>query len=108
MMETYAELTFGLIYRDFAFCGLVFLDVYLLSRLFIKYDESKMTRGPTYCQTNAYQSSKNCVINVGTQHTMVYRLFLYKVFGATPTIAEENEDREQPWVEMKDPFDYWM
>jgi hypothetical protein len=107
LMETYADLTFGLIYRDFGFSSLVFLDVYLLSKLFTKYDESKMQRGPMYCRTS-YRNSRNCVINVGTQHTQVYQLFLYKVFGATPTIEKENEHKEKQWVEMTDPFDYWV
>lgn len=81
------------------------MDIYLLLRLFIKYEPSKMSRGPAGCRSELYGENKNVIIYTGGLHTDIYRHFLSKYFTVTPTISQ-NRSPDQ-CIELSTPFDFF-
>jgi hypothetical protein len=80
------------------------MDIYTMSRLFIKFDPSKMSRGPAGCTKNI--EVKNAIIYAGNNHIDIYRRFLDEYFGVPPTISRKSDDYTQCMV-FSPPFDYW-
>ena len=70
------------------------MDVYLLSRLFIKFDPAKMERGPVGCRTPEFGQMKNVIIYGGQAHIDIYRLFIFKYFSELPTIYLFSADNQ--------------
>lgn len=60
------------------------IDLYFLVRLFVKFDKSKMSRGPHNCNNDTVQ---NAIVCVGDEHARFYRLFIEKYFNAIPSIV---------------------
>ena len=69
------------------FIGLMLppMDLYFLSRLFIKFDESKMDRSVKGCQNS--NVIKNAIVYTGAGHTQIYRSFFEKFFNVQPTLV---------------------
>jgi len=60
------------------------MDVYLLSRLFIRFDEKKLGRGPEKCREKSNLFIKNAIIYGGDYHILFYKKFIEKFFGILP------------------------
>ncbi len=58
------------------------LDIFLLIRVFSKFDKSKMNRGPLYCQM--FQYPKNLIIYCGDAHQEFITFFVKEYFGIIP------------------------
>jgi hypothetical protein len=69
------------------FIGLMLppMDLYFLTRLFIKFDENKMGRTVEKCQNS--DVIKNAIIYTGAGHTQIYRSFFEKFFNVQPTLV---------------------
>lgn len=64
------------------------MDLYCLIRLFIKFDETKLKRGPQSCDN---LSINNVIIYTGDNHARLYRLFLEKYFNTQPKLTIQNK-----------------
>jgi hypothetical protein len=86
-------------------------DVYLLSRLFIKFEKSKMQRGPIGCRTNKWQEMKNIIVYAGNSHIEMYVSFFKKYFETSPhpdfNITTKSEDGYQQCIKLPYPFDFF-
>ena len=64
------------IYPYFVLIMQIPMDIYFLSRLFIKFDKRKMkTRGPESCRSAKYRQIKNAIMYGGAAHIMIYVTF---------------------------------
>lgn len=63
------------------------MDLYVLTRLFIKFDSSKMQRSPKGCRGGKDETINNVIIYGGSNHTNLYREFLERFFGVFPKLA---------------------
>ena len=59
---------------------LVTLDLYLLLRLFIQFDLSKMSRGPTHCRSDTYSVPRNVIACTGGHHSLIFIKFFKQFF----------------------------
>ena len=66
------------------------MDLYLLSRLFIVFDEHKMNRGPKGCQN---QKVKTAIIYGGDFHITVYMKFFSRYFGVKPDLLIQQDGK---------------
>jgi hypothetical protein len=86
------------------------MDLYFLSRLFIKFDEKKMNRGPVGCRDPQYTEIKNAIVCGGSIHTDIYEKFLMSYFKKEPDIYiyiyiyKEYADK---YIEFDQPFDFF-
>jgi hypothetical protein len=85
------------------------MDVYFLTRLFIIFDEKKMTRGPLYCRGLEHQKIKNAIMYSGSSHTDVYVEFFRKYFGLEPTISinQQNQSGNNKCIKFAHGFDFF-
>jgi hypothetical protein len=63
------------------------MDLYLLLRLFVKFDENKMSRttNPKGCRNS--KVINNAIVYTGDAHTRIYRIFLEKYFNVFPSLV---------------------
>lgn len=95
--------------RSERFHGLhnIVMDVYTLTRLFIKFDKNKMHRGPKACQNQKYQTVKNAIIYGGAGHIMVYISFFRTFFNKSADILIGSKIKD--CIELDKPFDFfWL
>jgi hypothetical protein len=64
------------------------MDIYCLSRLFIKFDETKMERGPGGCRF--FSKPKNVIIYTGANHSRTYESFIKSYFDIDPTFSQKS------------------
>ena len=83
---------------------LIPMDLYVLTRLFIHFDEEKMTRGPLGCRNNSM--IKNAIIYGGQDHIDNYAEFIRRFYDIEPEIDIEL-DREKKCIEFSEPFDFF-
>ncbi len=84
------------------------MDIYLLLRLFSKFDKSKLHRGPLYCKQMEYPT--NVIIYCGDVHTIFYISFLKHYFKTNPKIYYTGSfDDENPnqCLTFNPPFDFF-
>ena len=81
-------------------------DLYILSRLFIQFDKSKMSRGPKGCRSDRFFEIKNTIIYTGRNHTKFYVTFLNKMFNANPDRSIEKNWNDQCII-FNPPFKYF-
>jgi hypothetical protein len=82
-------------------------DIYLLSRLFIRFDPNKMLRGPISCQNDDHAIIKNAIVYAGVFHSQNYQEFIENYFQIQPTI-EIHQHEINKCIEFDQPFDYFM
>jgi hypothetical protein len=58
------------------------MDIFLLTRVFSKFDASKMNRGPLFCRNTPFP--KNIIIYCGDAHQEFVTFFLHRYFEMTP------------------------
>lgn len=75
------------------------MDLYVLSRMFIRFDD----KPNTICNKPTID---NIIIHSGSTHTNVYQLFLTMTFEISPEISEENENLDDLCLPVRD-FDFW-
>jgi hypothetical protein len=63
------------------------MDAYLLSRLFVIFDKSKMNRGPQYCRDEYYVTPRHIIIHAGSMHTLLYEVFMKSFFQFDPKLS---------------------
>jgi hypothetical protein len=61
------------------------MDLYFLIRLFVKFDSSKLQRGPTGCRTRKDVVSNNVIVYSGSNHSLIYANFINNYFNKVPT-----------------------
>lgn len=64
------------------------MDIYCLSRIFIQFNEAKMSRGPGGCKN---PKTQNVIVYTGANHTRVYETFLKSYFNVDPTISLKSQ-----------------
>ena len=84
--------------------GSSIVDIYVLLRLFIKFNENKMIRGPNMCQSN--QIVENAIIYAGDYHIQDYVSFFHNYFGIDPYISYPSKNDTQ-CLHLSKPFDYF-
>jgi hypothetical protein len=83
----------------------IFMDIYVLSRLFITFDKLKMSRGPRACQK--YIEPKNVIIYGGRDHIDVYANFFERFFKIKPIINIVNSTKNQ-CITLPKSFDFFQ
>lgn len=79
-------------------------DLYLLIRVFITFDSTKLKRGPLNCRD---PQPKNIIIYTGSSHSFNYYSFL-KIFANTdPSIVLDAPKNESQCVSFPEPFDFF-
>ena len=81
-------------------------DAYLLARLFMIFDQKKMSRGPKYCRDAKSQEVHHAIIYSGDAHTAVYVAFFKQFFKIEPEIAIKN-DLTDACLVLPQPFDFF-
>jgi hypothetical protein len=83
------------------------MDIFLLLRLFSKFDSSKMERGPLYCKKTQYP--KNIIIYCGDAHQEFYTFFMKEYFDITPDLYIYASNLENPnqCLTFNPPFDFF-
>jgi hypothetical protein len=71
------------------------MDLYVLTRLFIKFDSSKMSRGPKGCRDSKDETINNVIIYGGSNHTNLYKQFLVRYFNKTRWMDINGVDNSQ-------------
>ena len=84
---------------------MIYMDVYVLSRLFMSFDVSKMERGPIGCRSSQYREIKNVIIYGGADHITLYKTFFNKYFSVDPSISYDTQPRQ--CIELSEPFDFF-
>jgi hypothetical protein len=101
LLELYEQMNDDL----FHVCMYMPMDVYVLCRLFIRFDPNKMNRGPLGCRNLKYQEAKNVIIYGGVAHIDLYASFFEKYFNVRPSI-DYNLGINQ-CIGFDKPFDFW-
>jgi hypothetical protein len=78
------------------------MDIYTLSRMFMVFDSSKMSRGPINCRT--YQKMKNIIFYGGKFHAYNYVKFINKYFNIEPKL---HIDTGKSQCIIFNDFDFW-
>ena len=77
------------------------MDVYILSRLFIRFNK----RRPAYiCETDTID---NCIIYSGANHSTIYKNFIYTLFNIKPSYKSVNKDPLDLCLPCSSKFNYW-
>lgn len=87
---------------------LIPMDLYLLTRLFINFDQAKMNRGPPGCHQN--KIIKNAIIYAGWDHTDIYDAFIAEFFGVYPEIEVDlqmGKKSQSQCIKFLQPFDFF-
>ena len=83
-------------------------DTYFLLRLFMKFDKSKLTRGPQGCRTDDYEVVKNAILHAGSYHTKFYKEFIQRYFGQLPdTNYYVPYTNQNQCLTFEKPFDFF-
>lgn len=81
------------------------VDIYVLARLFVRFNKDKMERGPINCRNSKYQEMKNIIIYAGVAHIKNYNKFLKLYFGVSPDIEIQNETKQ--CIRLDEEFDFF-
>ena len=108
LLEVYMESS-----KDQLFSNLLVLhqDVYFLTRLFMKFEKSKMERGPVGCREEKWEEMRNIIVYAGNAHIRTYVSFFEKYFGKDPhqdfNISSEPEEEYKQCIELPYQFDFF-
>ena len=95
-------------YQSIAFTLFIIpMDLYCLMRIFIQYDSTKMSRGPSGCQALTYTKNKNIIVYAGLSHIDLYRRFIEKYFEIQPTINILDFKSGHQFIVLDPPFDFF-
>ena len=72
------------------------MDVYVLSRLLMVFDVTKMKKGPKGCQDDKYSKIENMIFYGGSYHARIYMKFFRDFFGQEPTIYIDHDHVDLP------------
>jgi hypothetical protein len=90
------------------------MDAYCMLRLFERYDEGKMPRGPESCRSPSFLVNNNVIIYSGWGHSKNYVQFITRYhelcFGAPPAVTVVEKKRSDVrrylnYVVLDKPFD---
>jgi len=84
------------------------MDLYFLVRLFIKFDETKLQRGPKGCRMKKDVTANNVIVYGGAQHIKIYTEFFESYFNIVePTLMIGDINNESQCIEFDEPFDFY-
>jgi hypothetical protein len=79
------------------------MDIYTLPRIFSKFNEKKMNRGPELCRKD--NEIKNVIVYTGGAHSVFYFRFIKEYFNINPEIDIRNEYFQ--CIKLQKSFNYW-
>lgn len=85
------------------------MDLYCLLRIFMVYDETKMSRGPVPCRSSHSRINRNMIVLTGQAHTEIYKAWIDRYFQVTPEIhvVKDVSDPEFQCLRFQQPFDFF-
>lgn len=105
LSDVYVNLTNETIYGILA---MIPIDLYILSRMFMMFDKTKMSRSVSGCRD--YSEIKNVIVCVGKAHTEIYKSFMLKKFNQRPNFTKDNGN-DNKCIQVKSiighPFDFF-
>lgn len=84
------------------------MDLYLLGRLFTRFDAEKMQRGPLQCRVAMFREVKNAIIYAGQAHADFYH-YVFKEIGVLPahSFIQPQKDISTACIRFRAPFDFF-
>jgi hypothetical protein len=82
-------------------------DLYFLTRLFVRFDEKKIIRGPEGCRMKENATSNNVIVYGGREHIRVYNTFIQIYFNSSPTFIVDNGDKGSQCIKFETSFDFY-
>lgn len=90
LRDVYTNMTNNNIYE---ILFMIPMDLYVLSRIFILFDKTKMNRSVSGCRDSKYSEIKNVIICSGGAHTDIYKDFMLNCFHQQPTFSDNKDDK---------------
>lgn len=101
LLAVYQDLSDDLLY-DQIFT--ISMDMYAITRMFIQFEPSKLTRGPKGCQSS---QSRDLIFYGGGYHTGIYHEFINRYFKQKPSIMINHGNDGQQCLILPQPFDFF-
>lgn len=84
------------------------MDIYLLARLFTRFDADKMSRGPFMCRGSMFREIRNAIVYAGQAHVEFYH-FVLKQLGYEPKhwFYQDGKKLKTQCISFREPFDFF-
>jgi hypothetical protein len=89
------------------------MDCYCLLRMFARYDEDKLPRGPEACRSPDFLVNKNVIVHSGRAHSRFYVEFMKLMFDLSPSLTVDQHTHaiepglDEQIVVLPEPFDFF-